>query len=251
MILTDNIFIQTLIPLLTAHFLSDFILQTDEDVKKKQSILIFGKHIIFVTLFSYLLVGDWGNYIIPAAILFSHTIIDLLKKTFKKDSLTIFSVDQAAHYLVILVLSFYIQNSAKLESNNLFWLSVFGSAYIKTLIIIIAVILTTKFSSIIISYIIKPFQAKIFKSQNNNRDEIKTGRIIGYLERLIILVLFLAELPAVVGFLITAKSILRYAEIKNENDKVMVEYVLIGTLLSFTVGIIIAFVTSKLLSNLN
>ena len=84
-----------------------------------------------------------------------------------------------------------------------------------------------------------------------NKDEIKTGRIIGYLERIIILVLFLAELPAVVGFLITAKSILRYAEIKNESDKVMVEYVLIGTLLSFTVGIIIAFATTKLLVNLN
>lgn len=251
MIITDNIFIQTLIPLLTAHFLADFILQTDEDVKKKQNILIFGKHIIFVTLFSYLLAGDWGNYIIPAAILFSHTIIDLLKKNFKKDSLTIFSTDQAAHYLVILVLSFYMQNSAKLGSNNLFWFDLLGNVYIKALIIIIAVILTTKFSSIIISYIIKPFQVKIFKGANNNKDEIKTGRIIGYLERIIILVLFLAELPAVVGFLITAKSILRYAEIKNESDKVMVEYVLIGTLLSFTVGIIIAFATTKLLVNLN
>lgn len=117
--------------------------------------------------------------------------------------------------------------------------------------IVVAVILVTKFSSIIISYIIKPFQAKIFKGENNNKDEINTGRVIGYLERIIILVLFLADLPAVVGFLITAKSILRYAEIKNEIDKVMVEYVLIGTLLSFTIGISIAFITTKVLLNLN
>jgi hypothetical protein len=122
-----------------------------------------------------------------------------------------------------------------------------GSVYAKMLVIIIASIVITKFSSIIISYIIKPFQAKIFAGENNNIDEIKTGRIIGYLERIIILVLFLSDLPAVVGFLITAKSILRYAEIKNEKDKVMVEYVLIGTLLSFTIGISIAFITSKIL----
>ncbi len=251
MIITNNVFIQILIPLFAAHFLSDFILQTDEDVKNKRSILVFSKHIILVTLISYLLAGDWGNYIIPVVILISHGLIDLVKKTFNKESLMIFSIDQAAHYLVIIVLSLYVQNNVKSGGNNLFWVNIFGSVYIKTLIILIAVILTTKFTSIIISYIIKPFQTKIFKAQNNNRDEINTGRIIGYLERIIILVSFLAELPAVVGFLITAKSILRYAEIKSENDKVMVEYVLIGTLLSFTIGIIIAFAATKLLVSLN
>jgi hypothetical protein len=247
----DIIFNQILIPLVAAHFLADFILQTDEDVKRKQSILVFGKHIVLVTLLSYLLVGSWYSFTIPLVILISHAAIDLLKKTIKKDSLTIFFVDQIAHYLVIIALSIYIQNKLIQETSNLFWYNFLGSVYVKTLVIIISLILVTKFSSIIISYIIKPFQTKIFKSENNNKEEIKTGRIIGYLERIIILVLFLAELPAVVGFLITAKSILRYAEIKNERDKVMVEYVLIGTLLSFTIGISIAFITTKVISVLN
>jgi hypothetical protein len=242
--------IQILVPLLTAHFLVDFILQTDEDVKRKQSIFVFSKHIVLVTLLSYLLVGSWGCFTIPLVILISHAFIDLLKRTIKKDSLTIFLVDQVAHYLVILGLSLYIQSELMDGVTNQFWLYVFGSNYIKTLVIIISVIIVTKFSSIIISYIIKPFQVKIFKSESNNKEEIKTGRIIGYLERIIILVLFIAEIPAVVGFLITAKSILRYAEIKNEKDKVMVEYVLIGTLLSFTIGISIAFITSQILAYL-
>lgn len=244
----NSIFIQSLIPLLTAHFLADFILQTDEDVKKKQSPFVFGKHIVLVTLLSFLLVGDWNNYLIPLVILITHSIIDMLKKSIKKDTLLIFSVDQAAHYLVILLISFYIQNKVFQETSKMFWYNSFGDTYIKLLVIAIAMIVITKFSSILISYIIRPFQVKIFKSENNNKDEIKTGRIIGYLERIIILVLFLAELPAVVGFLITAKSILRYAEIKNERDKVMVEYVLIGTLLSFSIGISIAFITSKILA---
>ena len=247
----NNIFIQVFIPLLTAHFLADFILQTDEDVKRKQSIRVFGKHIVLVTLLSFMLVGSWSNLFIPLVIMISHAVIDLLKRTIKKDSLAIFMIDQVIHYLIILGLSVFIQEKLTEDVNNLFWFNLWGSIYVKTLAIIIAVILVTKFSGIIISYIIRPFQTKIFKGENNNTDEIKTGRIIGYLERIIILVLFLADLPAVVGFLITAKSILRYAEIKNEKDKVMVEYVLIGTLLSFTIGISIAFITTKVISFLN
>jgi len=243
-----HVFIQILIPLLTAHLFGDFILQTDKDVKNKKNVLVFSKHIAIVTLSSYLLIGNWSNFTVPLVILVSHSLIDLLKRAIKKDSLTIFLFDQAAHYLVILVLSVYMQ---KQVTNNFYWFDIWGNIYLKTLVIVIAVILVTKFSSIIISYIIKPFQAKIFKGDNNNRDEIKTGRIIGYLERIIILVLFLADLPAVVGFLITAKSILRYGEIKNEQDKVMVEYVLIGTLLSFSIGISIAYITTKALSFLS
>jgi hypothetical protein len=244
----NDMLIQILVPLLTAHFLADFILQTDEDVKRKQSILVFGKHIVLVTLLSYLLVGGWNCFTTPLVILISHSLIDLIKRTIKRDSITIFLIDQFAHLFVILALSIYMQNKLMQEVSNLFWVDAWGSDYLKILVIVIAIILVTKFSSIIISYIIKPFQAKIFKSESNNKEEIKTGRIIGYLERIIILVLFLAEIPAVVGFLIAAKSILRYAEIKNEKDKVMVEYVLIGTLLSFAIGISIAFITTKTLS---
>jgi hypothetical protein len=244
----NDMLIQILVPLLTAHFLADFILQTDEDVKRKQSIFVFGKHIVLVTLLSYLFVGSWKCFTIPLVILISHTLIDQIKRTIKKDSITIFLVDQFTHLFVILALSIYMQNKLMQEVSNLYWFDIWGSVYLKTLVIVLAIVLVTKFSSIIISYIIKPFQAKIFKSESNNKEEIKTGRIIGYLERIIILVLFLAEIPAVVGFLIAAKSILRYAEIKNEKDKVMVEYVLIGTLLSFTIGISIAFITTKTLS---
>jgi len=247
----NNILIQIFIPLLTAHFLADFIFQTDEDVKRKHSFLVFSKHIALVTVFSYLLVGIWIDFIIPLVILISHAAIDFIKRTIKKDSLVIFLVDQAIHYLVIIGLSIYIQQKIIAETTSLFWSNLWGNVYLKVLVIVIALILVTKFSSIIISYIIRPFQTKIFKGENNNKDEIKTGKIIGYLERIIILVLFLANLPAVVGFLITAKSILRYAEIKSEQDKVMVEYVLIGTLLSFTLGITISFLTVKVLTYIN
>ena len=43
----SNMLTQILVSLLAAHFLADFILQTDEDVKRKQSILVFSKQLKF------------------------------------------------------------------------------------------------------------------------------------------------------------------------------------------------------------
>lgn len=247
----NSMLIQILLPLLAAHLLGDFIFQTDKDVKNKHIYLVFGKHIIVITFLSYLFVGLWNDFRIPIVVLVTHLIIDTLKKVFKSDSLLLFMLDQLAHYLVIIILSFYLINKTEIDQSKLYWMNLFGLDYLRFLVVVISIILITKFSSIIISYIIKPFQSKIFKSEINNKEEIKTGKIIGYLERIIILVLFLANLPTIVGFLITAKSILRYGEIKNHNDKVMVEYVLIGTLLSFTIGITISYLTTITLNYLS
>ena len=69
----NSMLTQILVPLLAAHFLADFILQTEEDVKRKQSILVFGKHIVLVTLISYILVGNWTCFTIPLVISVSYT----------------------------------------------------------------------------------------------------------------------------------------------------------------------------------
>ena len=247
-----NLFYQVFTPLLAAHFLGDFIFQTDNDIKNKSRTTVFTKHILLVTGLSYILTGFWNYLIIPIVILLSHTIIDLLKRLFKKDSLAVFLTDQVAHIIIIFFLTVYMQNVfIKYNVSDSFWLNIFGSGYYQTIIIITAIVLSTKFCSIIISYIIKPYQSKIFINEKNDNGSINTGRLIGYLERLIILVLFITDLPVMVGFLITAKSILRYGEIKNEKDKLMIEYVLIGTLLSFTLGISIAFIASKAIVNMN
>ena len=64
------------------------------------------------------------------------------------------------------------------------------------------------------------------------------GRLIGQVERLLIFVFILLGQYAAIGFLIAAKSVLRYGELKATDpasaDTVRkeAEYVLIGTLLS-------------------
>lgn len=63
------------------------------------------------------------------------------------------------------------------------------------------------------------------------------GKMIGYLERLIIFVLLLYGQFSTIAFVLTAKSVARFKEI--EENKQMAEYYLIGTLLSVASTLVI------------
>ncbi|MGF1543603.1 MAG: hypothetical protein ACFB00_03725 [Parvularculaceae bacterium] len=69
------------------------------------------------------------------------------------------------------------------------------------------------------------------------------GAIIGCLERALIFVLVLMGEPAGVGFLITAKSILRIGDVKDGEDRALAEYIIIGTFMSFGWALFVAELT--------
>lgn len=73
------------------------------------------------------------------------------------------------------------------------------------------------------------------------------GALIGNLERVLILTFVLLQQWEAVGFLITAKSILRFNEIQGAKVRSLSEYVLLGTLLSFTLSIAIGLAVTRLL----
>ena len=86
------------------------------------------------------------------------------------------------------------------------------------------------------------------------------GRKIGRLERTLVFVLVLADAPAEIGFLITAKSILRFGDMSGEasgddgerdsalSRRERSEYVIVGTLASFAWAVSIAYCTKYLLT---
>jgi hypothetical protein len=76
------------------------------------------------------------------------------------------------------------------------------------------------------------------------------GKVIGQLERALILVLVLIGQPAGVGFLVTAKSIFRFGDLKNHEDRMEAEYITIGTMASFAWGLAVAWLTQYSLQNL-
>ena len=65
---------------------------------------------------------------------------------------------------------------------------------------------------------------------------------IGWLERFLVLTALLLQSPATVGLILTAKSIVRFPELKSIR---FAEYFLIGTLLSLSVGILGAVILLK------
>jgi hypothetical protein len=76
------------------------------------------------------------------------------------------------------------------------------------------------------------------------------GQLIGRLERLMILMLLLADQPDAIGLLIAAKSILRFNELARDADRRASEYVIIGTLASFAWAIGTAWATASALAAL-
>ena len=62
--------------------------------------------------------------------------------------------------------------------------------------------------------------------------------MIGYLERTLVLIFILQGQWAAIGFLVTAKSVFRFSDLKIGQDRKLTEYILIGTLLSFGIAIL-------------
>ena len=60
------------------------------------------------------------------------------------------------------------------------------------------------------------------------------GRLIGWLERFLFFTFLLNGQYAAVGFVLAAKGVARYGEIKEAKDQKIAEYVLIGTMISLS-----------------
>ena len=65
------------------------------------------------------------------------------------------------------------------------------------------------------------------------------GRLIGWLERFLVLTFLMGGDYAAIGLVFAAKGILRYGEIKGLGDQKVAEYVLIGTMLSLAWAVIV------------
>jgi len=63
------------------------------------------------------------------------------------------------------------------------------------------------------------------------------GKYIGIIERLLVLIFIILGRWDAIGLLIAAKSVFRFNDLKESNNRKLTEYILIGTLLSFGIAI--------------
>ncbi|WP_428231716.1 DUF3307 domain-containing protein [Flavobacterium sp.] len=233
------------IKLLLAHLLGDFIWQpkswvADKETRKHKSIYLY-LHILLHGVLAAILVGEFQ--FIPYAILIAvtHGIIDLIKLNFQKTKTkrTWFVADQIAHILVLIAVVYLYkgENINLLWFNNQFWILITGTLFI------------TKPTSIFIKTIISIWNPESQNSHNDN-SLATAGNYIGILERLFVFCFILTGHFEAIGFLLAAKSIFRFGDLKEAKDRKLTEYVLIGTLISFGTAIVTALIVQALLLQL-
>lgn len=230
------------IKLFLAHLLGDFIWQpdkwvADKETKKHKSYYLY-LHVLLHGILAAILVGEISFIPYAAFIAITHGFIDFIKLNFqkKKTKRTWFVVDQIAHILILIGISLLYQNKNMIH----FWLDD------KFWILVTGIIFITKPTSIFIKTIISIWSPE---SQNSNQDNslANAGNYIGILERLFIFCFILLGHFEAIGFLLAAKSIFRFGDLKEAKDRKLTEYVLIGTLISFGIAILVGQVVQILI----
>lgn len=248
----SSVLFQYIILLLLAHLCGDYLLQTAWLAKhKRKSVWVLALHSLINAAAAYLLLGVWGAWLVPLVILVSHFLIDFARSKMKKDSLGLFLLDQALHLIVSGVLIIYVLLPKGIPS---FWFATFPSAARLAAVFGCALILLTFAGGILIGYLVKPFHDQIREYYRKIKKEaveglIDGGKWIGWLERLLIFVFILANQYAGVGFLIAAKSIFRFGELKESENRKEAEYIIIGTFASFLFAIAVSLAVKWVLES--
>lgn len=110
--------------------------------------------------------------------------------------------------------------------------------------LITAVLFLTKPASVIIRSTISRWNPD---PQGDSPDSLeKAGTWIGILERLFVFLFVLSGQYSAVGFLLAAKSVFRFGDLREAHDRKLTEYILIGTLLSVGIALATALVVQTL-----
>lgn len=228
---------ELLLKFILAHLIGDFVLQprswvnAKEDRKLKAWQLYV--HILVHGILTILLVGDI-TLLVPAIIItVTHGIIDGMKLTFQRESSkkAWFVVDQLLHLSVIGIVWTYLERPViDLHFSN------------SDLLLMTAIIFITTPASIAIKMLISQWTPTLGSAKTDSL--LNAGKFIGILERLMVFTFALMNNWGAIGFLIAAKSVFRFGDLKEGHDIKLTEYVLIGTLLSFGTAIAASLVVN-------
>ncbi len=214
-----------------AHTISDFYCQSDESCADKakngfKSSKLY-MHVLITFVCAWLLSFSFSFWWVALIIAVTHLLVDALK-CYASKCKSIFFIDQLVH-LIVIVAACYLWKSNLPECVI--------SVEEKYIALLLGFLVCLKPSNIIIKEIFKAANIKVNtgSDDDNSGDLPNAGKLIGIVERLLSLVFVLLGQYEAVGFIIAAKSLLRFAE----GDKAKSEYVLVGTLLSFSIAVFV------------
>lgn len=218
--------IELFLCLLLTHLVSDFVLQTSASCKSKaekhwRSVHQY-IHAGSVFALSWLVTFDlrfwWGALIIGVL----HLCVDVWK-SYRKEDVVWFSLDQFLHFLVL-------AGVAWLLSSIYEWQIPFG-VETPRIATAIAVIICWKPANIFIKLVLKHYSVNMPQEEES---VFNAGALIGTIERWLILIFVCLQRYDALGLLIAAKSMIRFGDSQTNKS----EYVLAGTLLSIFIAVL-------------
>jgi len=168
------------------------------------------------------------TFVLGAAIIaITHFLIDGFKRHLcnsKNFGRYAFFIDQALHLAILALVSILFDKWHGINP------SVEVSINFKYLLVITGYLVCLKPANIFIKEVFLATEIQV----SSDNEMPNAGKVIGVLERILTLTFIIVSQYSAVGFLIAAKSILRYGN----NETLKTEYVLIGTMLSFGIAVI-------------
>jgi hypothetical protein len=219
-----------LFKLLLAHLIGDFLLQpkswvTEKEKKKASSLKVYIHFLIHGLLILILLGFNYWHLALSLMVL--HGVIDLVKLYFQKNKNRVywFFADQTAHLSSIVGLwYFWFKPEVDFSLSPNFWIHS------------TSVILITQVAGITIQLLLAGWSKKLDLSEGASLQN--AGKYIGMLERLFVFVFVIIGKWEAIGFLLAAKSVFRFGDLRKSKDRKLTEYILIGTLISFGISIL-------------
>ncbi len=237
-----------LLRILAAHLLADFFLQRRSWIAGKKSGVTspyLYYHIAIVGALTYIMLADWTGWQLPLFIMITHFIIDWWKST-KNGSARYFIIDQVLHFLMLIIGWGWYAEVDLFNELIVFWTAVNSSAF---WIILCSYLIILHPIGFLIEKLTARWGEELISPSPKSHGLAKAGTWIGYLERFIILTFLLVGQYSAIGFLIAAKSIFRFSgKVTDEQDRKHTEYILIGTLLSFTLAILVGIIAVGLMN---
>lgn len=236
--------IDILLRLLIAHLIADFFLQPrkwiDERNRRHYRSSKLAIHSLLHSLLAWLAVGDLYIWQIPVVIFLSHYLIDLFKSYKKTGHTGWFLIDQALHLLVIIVLwSVLYAPEVSFGLSRLYYDT-------QLLTVTLAILILTVPSAILISLATRRWRKKLEEDKKKTLKD--AGMWIGIIERLLVFLFALSGQYEAVGFLLAAKSIFRFGDLRKAREKNQTEYLMIGSLLSFGIAVLVSVLVKYLLA---
>ncbi|MDP1621539.1 MAG: DUF3307 domain-containing protein [Bacteroidales bacterium] len=228
-----------LLRIFIAHFLSDFLFQPASWAKEKDGKGIkspcFWYHIAITTGLTAIMLGDIQYWSVLLFVGIGHLIIDALKTKVPNSGVWVFLTDQLLHILVIVAVwlgftgqfQLFINLTSELFNIQRYWGLLF-------FYIILGIP-----SSVLIGKMTQRWTNELdgTTKEGNNNGLKDAGKWIGILERLLIFTFIIINELSAIGFLLAAKSVFRFGDLKDSSGYKKTEYIIIGTLLSFSIAI--------------